>query len=156
MVKLRTATRSDLEFCYELRIFPEVMKNSFKKNTITLNSHRRWFLRKLGDPNCYFFIIMLKKIKIGQIRVELKGNKGEISISILPEYSNKGYGSASIQQACKEAFLKKESLASIMAHIIISNLASKKAFEKSGFVSSNIVNYQAIKCFEMTLYRDKA
>lgn len=152
-ISLRRAKKVDLMFHYNLRSEAFVRRNSFNTGVINLVGHTQWFLKKLKDSNSYLFVIKGKKKSIGQVRIDIKGNSGEISIALLPEHRGKGYAQQAIARACRISFKRNLKLKKIMAHIKIENAIAQKSFVKAGFADLQKTVYKGHPCIEMILIR---
>lgn len=109
-----------------------VRENSFEQRKIDFKEHQKWFKNKLADKN----VLMLKAVandKIaGQVKLDIKGNRSLIGVSVLKDFQGTGIGSALLQAAQEKA--KEINLIAIDAYIKPGNIASVKLFEKYGWV----------------------
>ena len=90
-LRLRRAEKEDCRFLYELRNEEEVRKNSFQTGIFSYEDHVAWFERKLEEKNTRIYILEQDGERIGQARVDLEGQNGEISYAdghSLPSYDN--------------------------------------------------------------------
>jgi len=106
----------------------KIRKNCFNEEKFPYEKHsvywKKRFKKKTND-----FIIEERKRSVGIIRID---SDGEINIAILPEFQNKGIATKSIKLA-----IKKSRLDEYIARIKPNNIASKKLFEKLGFMQRN-------------------
>lgn len=115
--------------------------NSFSKDIIDLDSHLNWYKRKLDDDSCYLYILMDGEERIGQVRIDLVNDVGEISYMIAPESRGKGYGK-DIIALCDG--VKNGGAKVYMGLVEKDNEASKKCFIRNGyaeFVGGDIYCY---------------
>lgn len=126
--------------------------NSFNPNPIEWKSHVSWLKRKIADPNAHLFLTYLNKIPIGTIRFESKDNT-EISVTVAPSQRGKGNGAKIIKAACNR-FMKNSNQA-ILAYIKKDNPASKRVFEKAGFVFYKEDIYNSKACFVLILRKNE-
>ena len=139
MVKLRAVRAEDSELIWQWANDPATRSASFSSEPIPWESHCKWFVAKLLDPGCLFFIILSPDdIPIGQIRYELAGREAVISVSLAVDQRSKGYGSQAIQLASEGIFSRTE-VAIIHAYIKPGNLSSIQAFTRAGFLDSGVV-----------------
>ena len=134
-ILLRKALESDMLKVFELANDPIVRSNSFNKSKIELEDHKKWFSKKLSDPNCFFFICEDHQSKqfIGYVRAEHKDNEWELSIALSKIYRGKGYGTQMINDAC-EQIKNTNPNSKIIAWVQEKNIGSIKSFNKAGFV----------------------
>lgn len=131
--KISLAAQSDVMDLFELANDQEVRNNSFNQGNITIEEHKKWFEEKLKNKNCYFYIIRQNHDFIGSVRFDSdEENQFTISIQIAKKYRGKGLSGKIISDATGK-FLSVKSDAKIIAKIKCSNLASIKAFTKSGY-----------------------
>ena len=83
-LRLRRAEKEDCRFLYELRNEEEVRKNSFQTGIFSYEDHVAWFERKLEEKNTRIYILEQDGERIGQARVDLEGQNGEISYALCP------------------------------------------------------------------------
>lgn len=128
---LRVATIQDAEVVLEWRNDKASRENSFSKGIIDLDSHMKWYQRKLQDDNCYLYILMDNDERIGQVRIDLVNGIGEISYMIAPEKRGNGYGKAiiSLCDSVKDVMGAK----AYMGLVNNDNEASKKCFVNNGY-----------------------
>ena len=141
-VTLRAAGPEDLMFYFTLRNEAGVRANSRNTNPIDLETHRRWFTGKLQDPNTRLMVIILSGEAIGQVRIDVREDRSEISIAIIPECRGKGYGAWAIREACRMVFSRVPKLACIFAYIRAVNSASRRSFATAGFFECGPVSYR--------------
>lgn len=149
-MKIRKAKKEDLLFLLKLRNDPEVRAVSFNTNEIDIETHKKWFEKKLADKNCLMLIIEEKGVEIGQVRFDKDsaGEDAEVNIALVKEFRGKGYGTRILQKTCEYA-LKYFGVQKILAHIKSDNISSIKSFSKAGFQSVGIVEYKEMPCVEM-------
>src|SRR5690606_37046421 len=109
----------------------DTRKNSFNSRRIEFTEHSAWFDSKLKSENSYLFICLADDRPAGLVRFDSQNNESTIGILIAKEYRNRGLASIFIKKGCAEFRKKCNDL--IFAYIKVSNLASVKSFEKSGF-----------------------
>lgn len=137
-IRLRAARPDDADFLLALRNHPTIRAASFQTAPIALADHRRWLDTRLQDPYTRLWIIESSTADskpIGQVRLNYNRDfaQAEIHIALHPDWHGKGQGHQALQQACILGFAEYESLEAILAFIQPDNLASQRAFAKSGF-----------------------
>ncbi len=80
------------------------------------------------------FILMDGQDKVGNIRVDVTDDFGEISYMIAPEMRGRGYGTMAIGLVEKEM---PDTVRSLMGLTLKTNTASGRCFEKNGYTSSD-------------------
>ena len=140
---------------FDLRNDPAVRAVSFSTDEIDLQTHEKWFNKKLTDKNCLILIAEEKRRKIGQVRFDKDDNaqSAEVNIALIQEFRGKGYGSNILKSACQYAF-KRFGLTSIIAHIKLDNPPSVRSFLKVGFRQIGVIEYKGTSCLEMILEYD--
>jgi RimJ/RimL family protein N-acetyltransferase len=138
-IKLREAIEDD---CYDLwtwRNHIEVRKWCFDKKIVPFQEHEKWFIKKIQDKNIKMYIAENKnKEKLGQVRFEMDNNKScIININLNPKFFSKGFGNKIIKTATEVFVKEKSKVKEVMAEIIHGNIASKKAFQKAGYIFSH-------------------
>ena len=127
---LRKATMEDAKDVLRWRNDPVTRENSFTRDEIDLDSHLTWFEKKLGQEECFMYILMADDEKVGNIRVDASEGVGEISYMVAPEHRGKGYGKKMI--GLLEAELSKDAkdapIHTLFGLTIKSNAASGKCF----------------------------
>lgn len=127
MITFRYATLddSDLLFSWANDVF--VRKNSFNSDPIIKTDHIIWLDDKLSDPNSNILIILKDSVPIGQVRVDIQENKGFISYSICSNYRGNNLGCECLN------LIKNLFDINLVGYVKKDNIASIKAFEKSGY-----------------------
>ncbi len=131
---LRRATMEDALDILRWRNDETTGANSFTKDVIDLESHKKWLSKKLSQRECHMFIMMDGQDKVGNIRVDVTDDAGEISYLIAPEKRKKGYGKKIIALVEKE--MPKE-VKTLMGLTLKTNSASGKCFLANGYTASD-------------------
>ncbi|PTS95983.1 hypothetical protein DBR11_20080 [Pedobacter sp. HMWF019] len=134
MLKFRYATDSDVELLYEWANDPTARENSYNKESIPFEDHKKWFDKGLcsGKRSIYIFTND-KGEAIGQVRIEYTSeNEAIISISVDINYRKNGYAVEMLNTACADFKVKTPGI-KISAYIFKNNIASYKCFIKAGF-----------------------
>lgn len=133
-LRLRKACAGDCRILWEWASDPTVRTSSFSPEPIPWERHVQWFMSKLEDPNCLFYIALDDQDEpVGQIRFDVYDDqRAEISVSVEDRHRRRGYGSLLIEVAVENAFAVT-ALQAVKAFIKPENKYSIKAFEKAGF-----------------------
>ena len=127
---LRPATIEDAEIILEWRNDEETRHNSFSKDRIDLETHKKWFKSKLEDRNCFLFMMEMDGERVGQIRLDRVDDVGEISYTIAPDMRGHGFGKRILSLIEENV---PEGICVIMGMVEEHNIASKKCFMSNGF-----------------------
>ena len=132
-IYLRKATIDDAEDILKWRNDPTTRKNSFTKNEISFVSHMNWFGKKMANPNCYIFMLVDDDKKVGNIRVDVTDDVGEISYMIAPEARGKGYGKKIIALVEDKLRNTETGIKTLTAFTLKDNVASGRCFQVNGY-----------------------
>ncbi|MBT3297544.1 GNAT family N-acetyltransferase [archaeon] len=170
-IYLRFVEDEDFDDLLNWRNDESTRKSAFNTHLVSEEEHSKWFNDVINNPLKNQFIIMdQNQNKIGQIRFDRDSNNmynclenrntspginlspeyAEIDITISPDFRNKGFGFKSLNKSCS-LYLKNFNVEFIVAKIKNNNLASLKAFEKSGF--KNFLEFPDY--VELRLYKEK-
>lgn len=134
-LNLRKAGSKDCRFIWELANDPVVRSVSFSTDEIPWEKHQQWFIAKIQDPKCRFYVAENAfGEKLGQIRFELKAEGWVISLSIISKFRGKGLGSDLIKAGSQTMFDTDHKIKKIHAYIKNENISSIRVFEKSGYI----------------------
>ena len=147
---LKTATINDIDKTYYWASNSDIRKFSFNKSTIEYDVHKTWFLSKLDNKNCFYYMAWIGGNEFGSIRFDVKGGEAMISYLVDPAYQNKGLGTVLLKKGV-ELFLEQVNsrITTIWGEVFYENLASVKIFEKLGYEfkinhSTNIITFKKI------------
>ena len=132
-VRLRRARAEDGPLLLAWRNDPATRAASLSQHEISPDEHRRWLHRKLGDPECFLFIVEESTQPVGQVRVDrLSSALAELSIALAPEARGRGLGRRAIELGTTEA---REALGvqSVKARVRADNESSLRAFRATGY-----------------------
>lgn len=133
-LRLRRAEKEDCRFLYELRNEEEVRKNSFQTGIFSYEDHVAWFERKLEEKNTRIYILEQDGERIGQARVDLEGQNGEISYALCLRARGRGYSKwmlGSIEEELREQAVCRK----LIAEVKRENIASQKIFETLSYIA---------------------
>mgnify|MGYP006122046871 FL=1 len=95
------------------------------------NEHNKWFSKNLKNKRHKIYIIIVKEIKVGFVRSEIKKNNCYISIALIKKYEGKGIA--------KNALLKFEKIIKAKNYVAIVNKLNTKSL--SFFLNCNYSIY---------------
>lgn len=132
-IKLVIAKEKDCRDIWRWRNHPDVIKGSFNTRPIPWQAHKRWFYSKIKDKNTKIYIARREKEKIGVIRFYTESSQVMVNINLNHEYFGMGFGSKIIAIGSEKFIKSTGENRPIIAEIKKSNIASQKAFAKSGY-----------------------
>ena len=118
-----------------------VRKNSFNSRPITYEDHKKWFNNKLKSNNSLIYICYINGNAVGQIRIDIEEEIGFIDYSIDDNYRGKGYGTQLLIKVLEELVYSSIKIKKIIGRVKYENIASQRAFEKSGYVCDRKEDY---------------
>ncbi len=128
---LRLVRWADCHFLWDLANDRDVRDTAFNTGCISWQDHVTWFEERMGDQNTRMFIAESGRVPVGLVRFEIEGSLAKVSLYIVKEFRNKGYGSRVLTIARdlvpqrKVAFIKEW------------NAPSIHAFSKAGYRIKN-------------------
>lgn len=152
---LRKARNDDTDFILELRNEEYVRAASISTGIISRDAHEKWFSQKMSDHNSLILIAEDDGQRIGQIRFDKIPGKpcAEVDVSVVKERRFGGVGTEIIREGSRIA-LECMEVSALISRIKPENMASARAFEKSGFKKNGMVDCKGQKCVEMILERN--
>ncbi len=125
-----------MELLLRWRNSEEHRRWSFTDRPIDPAEHAAWFHRFLGDSRRVGFIMEDASVgPVGQIRFDPAPLPGmlTVSIGIAPEHLGKGIGTLLLGEAVQRSEVIERAVL-IRAETFLDNLASRRIFEKAGFI----------------------
>ncbi|KTD69649.1 MULTISPECIES: GNAT family N-acetyltransferase [Legionella] len=107
---------------------------SRNQQVVAVDEHSQWYTRLLSNPNRMLLIGELVNQSLGMVRFDRLENSSqwEISITLAPEFRNRGLSKELLEQAISY-FRSKFNNGEIIAEIKEGNQASRKLFTRVGF-----------------------
>lgn len=135
ILSFRKATQADMMLYFEWANDEGVRKQSYQTGAISLEDHKKWFLKKMNDSNCLMLLFENEaKVPVGQVRFQKENEKVYvIGISLAKEFRGKGLAGAILVMA-SDHFFEIYPETSIYAYIKLTNTESVRSFVKAGFV----------------------
>jgi UDP-2,4-diacetamido-2,4,6-trideoxy-beta-L-altropyranose hydrolase len=131
-VELRAARADDATMAQAWRNHPATREASRDTREIPLDEHRLWWQRTLTDPTRRLFVAHVGRIDIGVLRLDLEGDRAEVSIYLDPACTGLGMGPW-LLRAVQRWAVGEGALRCLLAHIRPGNRASELAFAAAGF-----------------------
>lgn len=130
-VTLRPATPADADLVYGWQRIPRIRRYARNPQAPHYGEHKRWFSRKLRDPDCVFQIVEYGSRAVGVVRLDLVEEPSTYEVSVLVEPAVQGRGIGAAALTCMRRLLPQ---AVFVAYILPENTASRTLFEKAGYV----------------------
>ena len=134
-IQLRLATSEDVDTTFRWASDARVRQYSFQKGEIVYAEHRAWFMKKIADAACKYYMIAYEGHDIGSIRFDKEQENAVISYLLDPAFHGQGLGQALLIEGCK-AYTREVLVRplNIVGYVTPENVASMKIFEHLGFV----------------------
>lgn len=134
MFVYRDAEWRDLDWILACRNDPVTRCNSLQSMEISREEHENWFRRSLSMHDRRLLIVEKEFEKIGILRFDqVDEQKIEVSINLIPEARNRGYGETILEKAATLAVNCWPQTSTLLAKIKKNNIPSIKCFTKAGF-----------------------
>lgn len=135
-VQFRRAAEDDLLKTFEWASSSEIRKFSFNTEPIPFENHKKWFLNKINDEKCFYYLGTLEGHAFGSVRFEVIQSRAIINYLVDPDYQKRGLGLILLKRGL-DLFLSecKNGISTIIGEVIAANTASVKIFEKLGYDS---------------------
>jgi RimJ/RimL family protein N-acetyltransferase len=130
---LRDVTLKDEKLLLDWRNDLEARRWSFKKKSILLSEHRKFFKKKISKKNYFMWIFLFNNKPSGLVRISIEGNKAILSYLISKDYRGKKLSSIMLKLAVKK-ICKKFPKIIIFALTKSENKVSIKSLLRAGFV----------------------
>lgn len=139
---VRPVNAADVDITYQWASNPVMRSFSFSNHTITSQEHENWFVKKLADPACVFYIAEMKGTPAGSIRFDMDRGTAKISYLLAPAFHGIGLGSFLLARGI-ETLMRSHGkiLQMVTGQVIKTNIPSVKAFERLGFNSMDFKDY---------------
>jgi len=133
---LRDAQIGDMQLLFDWVNSKSSLQNKEKTlEPITWSVHKKWFNDRLSDANTRIWIIESTQKQVGQMRVELDGDRLYVDIFIDELYRRKGYALKAMQMLIKQCSMIWPSVM-IVAIVKNHNHKSISLFRRVGFEKS--------------------
>ncbi len=134
---LRPILIDDLDTTFLWATDKNIRKYALTSNNISFEEHRNWFVSKLSDPKCYFYIVEIDNNPIGSIRFDTLNNEAIISYLMTPSMHGRGLGKRVLHEGVKKIF-ELADVHAVKGIVLKDNLASLRIFESLGYESEVI------------------
>ncbi|MFW6030247.1 MAG: GNAT family N-acetyltransferase [Halanaerobiales bacterium] len=140
-IHLRKVKADDIDLLFKWANEKKVRKNAFNQEKITYKEHQKWFNEKLKNENSHIYILIKNRNPIGQIRIDIDKEIGEIDYSIIKNERGNGYGTLLLNLLIDEIEKNDLSINKVIGEVKKINKASEKAFLKANFKKIEKPNY---------------
>ena len=146
MIEMREACAEDCWEVYNIANDSLVRAVSFSSDPIPYEDHKKWYAKRLGDPDCLFMLFFVDGKLAAQIRFAREDEDfAELSISVAVAFRGRGLAPQCIELA-REALFRKWNVGCIQALVKRDNDASNKLFLKTGFVLGEHRIFKGSEC----------
>ncbi|PRX43504.1 GNAT family N-acetyltransferase [Salegentibacter salegens] len=129
--ELRFATESDLNLTFGWVNNVSIRAFSFNKQQISLKDHAFWFLSKIENSNCEYYILKVNGICAGSIRFDIEEKQiAKINYLLDPNFTGKGLGTYLLENGIKFLKENRPEINMVYGYVLKENMASIKIFEK--------------------------
>jgi UDP-2,4-diacetamido-2,4,6-trideoxy-beta-L-altropyranose hydrolase len=148
------AQESDLLTTFNWANDRSIRAFSFNNEPITLAVHSSWYLNKIKDENCFYYLGVIDGKAIGSIRFDMSDKTALISYLIDPAYHNRGLGLLLLKKAVSRLILDTDhTVTIIVGRVMFANIASIKAFERLGYEKN--IEHQSYKFVKKINYENR-
>ena len=146
-VTLRPATAEDAVPLWRLANDPAVRRAGLASaDPIPLQSHVRWFKRRLASPGSCIWVLDFRGLLLAQVRYDqTDAQTAEIAISVAPAFRRRGLATRLLETTCQRA-CRRLGVRRLRAIIRQENLPSARAFAKAGFTKVDSRSLQNHSC----------
>ena len=137
-IRLRNATKEDVNLFYEWANEKSVRKMSFNSEYISFETHQKWFKNNLNSKNNFLLVLEFDNIPAGLVRFN---SEGVIGISLDKKFRGKNLGVVLIKEGIN-VIKSSTDIKKITAYVKKDNTPSIKIFEKAGFLfeANDVIN----------------
>lgn len=130
---LRKATIDDMDLLFEWANEELVRKNSFSTKMITYEEHVSWYEQIMFRKDVAQYIYMNDDIPIGQVRVNIFDDIGEVGFSVCTLKRGQGHGTKILELLYEKIKVDYPDIKKLIGKVKPENTASQKAFLNVGY-----------------------
>lgn len=131
-IVLRPATHADAALLLEWRNDPDAVRFSLTGRAVGASPHASWLAARLAGNAPRLWIAEEGSDPVGQVRVDLDGATGTVSIAVAPAHRGRGVGTGILRALLIEMEANSQ-VGTLQATVHADNAASLRAFERAGF-----------------------
>jgi spore coat polysaccharide biosynthesis predicted glycosyltransferase SpsG/RimJ/RimL family protein N-acetyltransferase len=129
---LQKAALADIWTAYDWANLPEVRQSSINQGSISVDTHKSWYAKKIESLHSDYFIFKDGQNAIGQVRLE-RQDETTVEISYLLDPAFRGMGLSTYMLTTAMATILNQKAVVFRALVKPENIASMKVFEKLKF-----------------------
>jgi RimJ/RimL family protein N-acetyltransferase len=133
-VRVRRANEDDAHRIFHWRNAQETRRQSHDPSPLTIGKHLEWFRHSLADKKRVLLIGEIESGPIGVLRYDVLENIATVSVYLDPTQYGHGYGAALLMEGERWLRSFRPEVSYLRAEILPANVASRRAFAKSGFL----------------------
>ena len=131
---LRSINKDDLEITYKWAKNKNIRRFSINNDPIPYEIHKEWFEKKMFDKECIYLIFEnILNIPMGSVRIDIKGEVGEISYLLDEKFQGKGLGKILLKQFEKYLINNRKEIHFLIGKVLKENIASITIFKKLNY-----------------------
>ena len=132
-MRIRKVNLNDSLDVFDWRNDPTTRAMFVNPELIEFGPHPKWLKDSIDNPNRLLLMVEVKKLKIGWIRFDIKGEIAETSINIKPSERGKKFASKVIAEGINYLCRHQKKIQELIVKIKPENIASKRSFSNAGF-----------------------
>ena len=133
-VRVRRARADDAERVFSWRNAEETRRRAHDPSPLSIEKHLEWFRHTLADDKRVLLIGEIESGPIGVLRYDVLEHVATVSVYLDPTRYGHGYGTALLMEGERWLRSFRPDVSCLRAEIRPDNLASRRAFAKSGFL----------------------
>lgn len=146
---LRPINKDDLEMTYEWAKNKNIRRFSINNDPIPYEIHKEWFEKRLFDKECIYLIFEnIFNIPMGSVRIDIKGEVGEISYLLDEKFQSKGLGKILLKQLENYLINNRKDIYSLIGKVLKENIPSITIFKKLNY---NMIEEKYFFLFKKTI-----
>jgi len=144
-ISIRRASIKDCDSVYDWRNNEETRQYIFNTEPIQLETHRKWYIETINNPNRVLLIGEIDNKPVGVLRYDINNDIALISVYLVPGGHRKGIGSHLI--CCGSRWVRDNypHVRAINAEIFSDNIASLRAFESAGYKEHHLIFQEVLQ-----------
>lgn len=133
-VRVRRAREDDAQEVFYWRNAEETRRQSRDPSPLVIEKHLEWFRLSLTDKKRVLLIGEIEGRPIGVLRYDILEHIATVSVYLDPTQYGHGYGTALLKEGERWLRSFRPEVSLLRAEILAANVASRRAFIKSGFL----------------------